>query len=102
MRTTLRQLGILLFIGIAVFSPFFEVFEEGRDLEHGFDFVQLLLQAMTLAALGVLLTLLFSLILHWLRFCRIFQEPVGAVLRCAVGVEPAPPRTRLLLSILRI
>jgi hypothetical protein len=102
MRPILRQLGVLAFIAVVAFVPFFELFEEGHDLEQGTDFVQSLLEALTCGALAVLLTKLFAFFLRWLQFCRIPPESFCSIRNRALGVEPAPPKNVHTLCILRI
>ena len=102
MRPILRQLGILVFIGVVLFVPSYEFFEGGQDLEAGSDFVQSLLEVLTCGALAVLLTKLLAFLLRWLQFCGIPPEPFCSIRNRAIRVEPAPPKNVFTLCVLRI
>jgi hypothetical protein len=90
-----RQILVILFVGNVVFAPTFELFEEGRDMEEGTDFVQLVLSALTWCAFAVLWSKVAALLFHWLRFFTIPPDPFRALRDRSRSVQVEPPESLL-------
>lgn len=102
MRTVLQHVGVILFVGVVVFAPFFELIDEGKDLEEGADLVQTILFALTWGALAALLTKLFAHFLCWLEFSKVLPDSVRRIPERSRPVEIAPPELSLTFCSFRI
>ena len=92
MGAKLQHLGILLFVGVVVFMPGFEFFDEGQDLKEGTDTVQTVLSALTFGALAVLWTKVIALLRCWLRSSKLVTDLTPEIREISREVELAPPR----------
>ncbi len=101
MRVVLRQLGVLLFIGVVILVPTFELFDQGEDLEQGADFVQAFLWALTAGMLAVLLTRIVAILFGWFQ---LFEVPCDRMpmWERRPGVESSPPELSLAVHTIRI
>ncbi len=102
MRIRLRQLRTLLFIGIVILLPFFEVLDHSDDVREGTDIVQAVLFALTFGTLAVLLTKIAAILFGCLRISTIVPHRTFAVPQRLPGVEASPPELVAVLCTIRI
>lgn len=102
MRTAFRKLGALLFIGIVIFAPFFELFDQGQDLQEGADFVQALLLALTFGTLAVLLKTIAAILFGCFQLSKVHPYRPLTIPKRRPGIEASPPEFFIALCAIRI
>ena len=102
MSALLRQLALILFIGVVVLAPTFEFFDEGQDLEQGTDLVLVLLSLFTAAGLFMLCKTVICILVRLSVATIPAADAPLPLLNRSIGVDVSPPESLIVLGSLRI
>ena len=101
LRELLRPI-IVLVLGLVLLAPVFELFDDGKDVEQGTDFVLMLLCIFVSIGLFTLCRRLVSLLFQLSAIARVAEPASSYPPNQPIQVAVSPPECLLLLGSLRI
>ena len=100
-RPILRPLLVLL-LGLVLLAPVFELFDDGKDVEQGTDFVLMFLAIFVSIGLFTLCTRLVSVLFQLFIIAKVAETASGLLADESLKVAVSPPESLALLGSLRI
>src|SRR5437870_565326 len=100
-RALLRPI-IVLVLGLVLLAPVFELFDDGKDVEQGTDFVLMLLCIFVSIGLFTLCRRLVSLLFQLFIIAKVAEGVSGSLPNQPIQVAVSPPKSLAALGSLRI
>src|SRR5262245_29100014 len=100
-RAALRPV-LILALAVVLLAPIFELFDDGKDMEQGTDFVLMLLSLFLSIGLFTLCRGLVSLLFRLFVIAKIAERASGPPLDQSIEVAVSPPEFLAALGSLRI
>ena len=100
-RELLRPI-IVLVLGFVLLAPVFELFDDGKDVEQGTDFVLMLLCIFVSIGLFTLCRRLVSLLFQLFIIAKVAEYVSGSLPNQPIQVAVSPPKSLAALGSLRI